>query len=104
MASRYCHLILVTELLGFDAEKWAAFNVIIQLGAIDCATFTSPVLTRIRRFRKLCSPPRQNDLGGLNQSTHSTSTAASNLVDPVWFQVARAPAGQSQPLLGVGSG
>ena len=28
------HLILATELLGFDAEKWAAFNVIIQLGAI----------------------------------------------------------------------
>src|SRR3954466_5947754 len=27
-------LILATELLGFDAEKWAAFNVIIQLGAI----------------------------------------------------------------------
>jgi len=28
------HLILATELLGFDAQKWAAFNVIIQLGAI----------------------------------------------------------------------
>ena len=28
------HLILATELLGFDAEKWAAFNVVIQLGAI----------------------------------------------------------------------
>ena len=28
------HLILATELLGFDAEKWAAFDVIIQLGAI----------------------------------------------------------------------
>ena len=28
------HLILATELLGFDAERWAAFNVIIQLGAI----------------------------------------------------------------------
>jgi undecaprenyl-diphosphatase len=28
------HLILATQLLGFDAEKWAAFNVIIQLGAI----------------------------------------------------------------------
>ena len=28
------HLILATELLGFDADKWAAFNVIIQLGAI----------------------------------------------------------------------
>src|SRR4029079_5128032 len=28
------HLILATELLVFDAEKWAAFNVIIQLGAI----------------------------------------------------------------------
>src|ERR1700750_2930685 len=28
------HLILATELLGFDAEKWAACNVIIQLGAI----------------------------------------------------------------------
>ena len=28
------HLILATELLGFDAGKWAAFNVIIQLGAI----------------------------------------------------------------------
>src|ERR1700741_1229782 len=28
------HLILATELVGFDAEKWAAFNVIIQLGAI----------------------------------------------------------------------
>ncbi|HET9811426.1 MAG TPA: undecaprenyl-diphosphate phosphatase [Sphingomicrobium sp.] len=28
------HLILATELLGFDAEHWAAFNVIIQLGAI----------------------------------------------------------------------
>src|SRR5438445_7428763 len=28
------HLILATKLLGFDANKWAAFNVIIQLGAI----------------------------------------------------------------------
>ena len=28
------HLILATELLGFDAGKWAAFNVIIQLGAV----------------------------------------------------------------------
>src|SRR5256885_11906991 len=28
------HLILATELLGFDADKWAAFNVNIQLGAI----------------------------------------------------------------------
>jgi undecaprenyl-diphosphatase len=28
------HLILATELLGFDAHKWEAFNVIIQLGAI----------------------------------------------------------------------
>ena len=29
------HLILATKLLGFDAHcKWAAFNVIIQLGAI----------------------------------------------------------------------
>ena len=28
------HLILATELLGFDADKWAVFNVIIQLGAI----------------------------------------------------------------------
>jgi undecaprenyl-diphosphatase len=27
-------LILATELLGFDADKWSAFNVIIQLGAI----------------------------------------------------------------------
>src|SRR5215203_2791833 len=28
------HLILATELLGFEAEKWATFNVVIQLGAI----------------------------------------------------------------------
>src|SRR5438445_4081619 len=28
------HLILATQLLGFDAEQWKAFNVIIQLGAI----------------------------------------------------------------------
>lgn len=28
------HLILATELLGFDAGKWEAFNVIIQVGAI----------------------------------------------------------------------
>ena len=28
------HLILATELLGFDAAKWALFNVVIQLGAI----------------------------------------------------------------------
>ncbi len=28
------HLILATELLGFDAEKWKLFNVVIQLGAI----------------------------------------------------------------------
>src|SRR3569833_2035635 len=28
------HLILATELLGFDAAKWAAFDVIMQLGAI----------------------------------------------------------------------
>ena len=29
------HLILATELLGFDADKWSAFNVIIQLGAMS---------------------------------------------------------------------
>src|SRR6478735_5919097 len=28
------HLILASELLGYRAETWAAFNVIIQLGAI----------------------------------------------------------------------
>ena len=28
------HLILASELLGYKAETWAAFNVIIQLGAI----------------------------------------------------------------------
>jgi len=28
------HLILATELLGFDAERWALFNVAIQPGAI----------------------------------------------------------------------
>jgi hypothetical protein len=28
------HLILAAELLGYSAETWATFNVIIQLGAI----------------------------------------------------------------------
>ena len=28
------HLILATELFGYDAEQWALFNVVIQLGAI----------------------------------------------------------------------
>jgi undecaprenyl-diphosphatase len=28
------HLILASELLGYDAERWALFNVVIQLGAI----------------------------------------------------------------------
>lgn len=28
------HLILATELFGFDAHQWAMFNVVIQLGAI----------------------------------------------------------------------
>ena len=28
------HLILATELLGFDAERWAVFNIAIQPGAI----------------------------------------------------------------------
>ena len=28
------HLILATELLGFDSQRWALFNVVIQLGAI----------------------------------------------------------------------
>jgi len=28
------HLILATELFGYDAEQWVAFNVVIQLGAI----------------------------------------------------------------------
>jgi undecaprenyl-diphosphatase len=28
------HLILATELLGYDAQQWAMFNVVIQLGAI----------------------------------------------------------------------
>ena len=28
------HLILATELLGYDAAQWAMFNVVIQLGAI----------------------------------------------------------------------
>lgn len=28
------HLILAAELLGYDAERWALFNIVIQLGAI----------------------------------------------------------------------
>lgn len=28
------HLILATKLLGYDADKWATFNIVIQLGAI----------------------------------------------------------------------
>src|SRR6188474_2730011 len=28
------HLILASELLGYDASTWATFNVVIQLGAI----------------------------------------------------------------------
>ena len=28
------HLILATRLLGYDAERWALFNVVIQVGAI----------------------------------------------------------------------
>ena len=28
------HLILATDLLGYDADKWKVFNVVIQLGAI----------------------------------------------------------------------
>src|SRR5688572_24450564 len=28
------HLILATELFGYDAAQWALFNVVIQLGAI----------------------------------------------------------------------
>ncbi len=28
------HLILATELFGYDADQWARFNVVIQLGAI----------------------------------------------------------------------
>src|SRR3954469_4355341 len=28
------HLILASELLGYDAAQWAMFNVVIQLGAI----------------------------------------------------------------------
>ncbi len=28
------HLILATELFGYDADEWALFNVVIQLGAI----------------------------------------------------------------------
>lgn len=28
------HLILASELMGYDAEQWALFNIVIQLGAI----------------------------------------------------------------------
>ena len=28
------HLILATKLLGYDAQRWALFNVVVQLGAI----------------------------------------------------------------------
>ena len=28
------HLILASELLGYDSAEWATFNVVIQLGAI----------------------------------------------------------------------
>src|SRR3546814_8094490 len=28
------HLILASELLGYDAKQWALFNIVIQLGAI----------------------------------------------------------------------
>src|SRR3990170_1651924 len=29
------HLILASELFGYDADEWALFNVVIQLGAIE---------------------------------------------------------------------
>ncbi|SEM69894.1 undecaprenyl-diphosphatase [Sphingomonas gellani] len=32
------HLILATRLLGYDADRWAMFNVVIQLGAILAIT------------------------------------------------------------------
>lgn len=28
------HLILASEVLGYDAARWATFNIVIQLGAI----------------------------------------------------------------------
>ena len=43
------HLILATELLGFDAEKWAAFNVIIQLGAIMAIVVVRAFVSYISR-------------------------------------------------------
>ena len=48
------HLILATRLLGYDAARWALFNVVIQLGAIAAVavvyrrTFTA-VLTGLAR-------------------------------------------------------
>lgn len=49
------HLILASELLGYDASTWAMFNVIIQLGAILAVvalywrTFWAVMLGLIRR-------------------------------------------------------
>src|SRR3546814_16879489 len=28
------HLILASELLGYDAKQWALFNIVLQLGAL----------------------------------------------------------------------
>ena len=40
------HLILATELLGFDAEAWAVFNIAIQPGAILAIVVTAALYLR----------------------------------------------------------
>src|ERR687890_1344295 len=51
------HLILATELLGFDADAWAVFNIAIQPGAILAVvvlywrTFRDVIVGMFRRER-----------------------------------------------------
>ena len=53
------HLILASELLGYDASTWAMFNVVIQLGAILAVvvlywrTFWAVAMGLLRRLFRL---------------------------------------------------
>ena len=62
------HLILATELLGFDAERWALFNVAIQPGAI-----LAVVVLYWRTFRDVIVGMFQRERPACHCSRHSTA-------------------------------
>ena len=76
------HLVLATTLLGLDPARWAAFNVIIQLGAILAIvvlywrTFWDVLVGLVARRAESCRPSARNAVAAsLRAMTAAASSA-----------------------------